>query len=72
MYSLNPIFFLIAGVKKINNAEILKDVIQLPNGAGTIYIINEIFMSGDEVSAVLTKNAHKFTAFGPLGIPLNP
>lgn len=62
---------MVTGVQKINDAEILKDVIQLPNGAGTIYVIDRVFMNGDEVSQVLTKNAHKLTGFGPLGTPLS-
>lgn len=44
------------GTLMINDAEIGEDSFSLANNLGTVYIVERVFMSGDEVSEVLSKN----------------
>ncbi|KAI9556895.1 hypothetical protein GHT06_016689 [Daphnia sinensis] len=52
----------------INEAEIQPVAIPLAHDFGTVYVINRVFMDGDEVSEVLRK--HPSPGFGFFGLPM--
>lgn len=52
----------------INEAEIQSVAIPLAHDFGTVYVINRVFMDGDEVSEVLRKNPSP--GYGFFGLPL--
>lgn len=52
----------------INETEIQQEAIQLATDFGIIYVIDRVFMSGEEVSEILRK--HPSPGFGLFGLPI--
>ncbi len=65
-----------AGTKtnRINGAEILPGAIQLANNLGTIYFVDRVFMTGEEVDEAIRAHSVKNpnSGFGLFGVPPPP